>query len=768
VAGERLFAVTLLPGESLRPVPGLRLLDLSPGQALIGLPQDAALDLHELVIGRTREPFHDGVIVVPERRMSPDRGSRHRAAPTTRAPAVPDPRVTAIVGAVVQANLDADVSYYSTTFKTRRSDQPEADTAEADLLARFQALGLAASTHDFDGNSNNVIAELAGALEPQKVVLVGAHYDSINQAGATAKAPGADDNGSGTAAVLELARVFAASGQQFRYTVRFCLFASEEFGLVGSDHYSADLVAAGVEVVAMLNTDMNAYRDPADALDLDMVTNDTTGWLTDDLVLLSQLYVPSLPVVKGQLFGGTSDHKSFYYDGFPAAFYFEDIDHYSPYIHGVNDTHGTSANDFQLAALITQSVAAGLATYAEPIDLTLTHAPLADTEDSWNPYAVRVTTTSHTAATPAACELHWDAGLGESTVPLFAAAAADEWVGEIPAQAAGGKVAYWFLATDSAGNTERLPSSGGFEFGVGRQTVFWSDDFEGAALGWTHGGTQDDWQFGTPAGKSTDPSSAASGVNCWGNDLGGSGFNGEYRANASCWLDTPSISGVGQTGVHLRYSRWLGVEDGFYDDAEIRVNTILQWSNPVGSGTDHLIDDAWTTHDVDVSAVADGNPSFKVRFKMKSDGGLQFGGWTVDDVELYSVTPGVEPELWRDAGVLSLQAGGASNLALNLGAPFAGRNYAVLASISGPSPGFNLGRAHVPLNFDVITQLGIDLLPLLPGFLGTLDAAGRSTATLDLDPGTDPAFAGTILHLAAVMLGPSDHATIPVAIELAQ
>jgi len=681
---------------------------------------------------------------------------------------VADPRVSAIVGAVVQANLDADVSHYSKNFKTRRSDQPEADSAEADLLARFQSLGLAATTHDFDGNSDNVIAELPGALDPQKVVLVGAHYDSINHAGSTAKAPGADDNASGTAAVLELARIFVASGQQFRYTVRFCLFASEEFGLVGSDHYSADLVAAGVEVVAMLNTDMNAYRDPTDALDLDMVTNDTTGWLTDDLVLLSQLYVPSLPVVKGQLFGGTSDHKSFYYDGFPAAFYFEDIDRYSPSIHSANDTHGSSANDFQLAALITQSVAAGLATYAEPIDLTLTHAPLADSADSWNPHAVRVTTTSHTAATATACELTWDAGLGATTVALFAAATADEWIGEIPPQPVGAQLSYWLLATDSAGNIERLPASGSFKFQIGQQTTFWSDDFEGAALGWTHGGTQDDWQFGTPAGKSTDPAAAHSGAKCWGNDLGGSGYNGEYRANASCWLDSPALNGTGQSNVHLRYARWLGVEDGFYDDAEIRVNTLLQWSNPVGGGTDHLIDDAWTIHDVDLSSVADGNPSFKVRFKLVSDGGLQFGGWTVDDVELYSIAPGTEPELWRDVGVLSLQAGGTSNVALNLGVPFAGRSYALLASISGTTPGLNLGKTHVPLNFDVITQLGIELLPYLPGFLGALDGAGRTTATLDLDPGTDPAFAGATLHLAAVTLGPTDHATLPVAIELAQ
>lgn len=764
---ERLFALTLLPGETLRPLPGLRVLDVRATQALIALPAHLQLDLCEFVEGRTREPFHDGVMAVPTHRMSPARGSRHQPLPKgRRAPAVADPRITALVNGVSQANLDADVNHYSNSFHTRRSDQPDGTAAQNDLLARYQALGLTASLHSFDGNADNVIADLPGALEPQKVVIVGAHYDTINYAGPATRSPGADDNGSGTAAVLELARLFATSGQQFRYTVRFCSFASEEFGLLGSAAYSQDLVNQGVEVVAMLNTDMNAYRDPSDALDLDFVTNDTTSWLTADLEALSLLYVPTLPVVKGSLSGGTSDHRSFYYDGFPAAFYFEDIDHYSPHIHGPNDTYGGSANDFLLAELIVKSVCAGLATYAEPIDLTVTHAPLSGSADSWNPYAARATITSHTAAVPVACELQWDAGAGLVTTAMAPTATAGEWLGELPAQAAGTTVRYALFATDSAGNTERLPTSGDYSFQVGVAQRFFFEDFEGSAAGWTHGGTNDDWQLGTPAGKSTDPSAAYAGAKCYGTDLGGSGFNGEYRANSTAYLLSPTINAAAYSGVHLRYARWLGVEDGVYDQAEVRVNGILQWTNPVGGGSDHLIDDAWSLHDLDISALADGNPSVALRWKMVSDGGLQFGGWNVDDVELYSLVPGSEPELWRDRGYLSLAAGGTSHVQLNLGAAFAGRNYVVLAGVSGTSPGFQLGKVHVDLNYDAVTQLALGLLPFLPGFLGTLDAAGRAQATVDLDPATDPAFAGATLNLVAVTLGPSDHATPAIAIEL--
>ncbi len=764
---ERLYAVTLVPGEQLAPLPGLRVLEQSPTQAIVGLPASARIDPHDFVVNRSREPFHDGVIIVPTRRMSPARSSPRKAPRLALAPPVADPRVTAIVNSVRRANLETDVDHFSNTYSTRRSDQPDGVNAQNDLKARYEALGLTTILYDFDSNADDVIADLPGLLEPDKVVIVGAHYDSINGASAASRAPGADDNGSGTAAVLELARVFATSGQPFRYTLRFCSFASEEFGLLGSDAYSASLAAAGTQVVAMLNTDMNSYRLASDALDLDFVTNDTTGWLTDDLTLVSQLYVPTLPVVKGQLFGGTSDHKSFYYDGFPAVFYFEDIDHYSPYIHSANDTYGSSANDFQLAELIVQSVAAGLATYAEPADLTLDHAPLADTDDSWNPYAMLTTVTSHIATTPVACELHYDVGAGETAVSMFQTGTTDEFLAEIPAQPVSTVVSYWLIATDSAGYTERLPTTGGFTFQIGAKQRFYFDDFEGSST-WTNGGNNNDWQLGTPAGKSNDPAAAYSGSKCWGNDLGGSGFNGDYRANANCFILSPVINTLGRTHCHLRYARWLAVEDGTYDHAEIRVNSILQWTNPVGGGSDHLIDSNWVVHDVDVAATADNKAVVQVRIKMVSDGGLELGGWNVDDVELYSLVAGTEPAFWRDVGAISLAAGGTSQLTLNLGASFAGRSYVVLAGVSGTSPGFKLGKTHVDLNFDAITELGLELLPYLPGFLGQLDSAGRATATLELEPGIDPAYIGATLNLVGVTLGPSDTATPPIAIELAQ
>jgi hypothetical protein len=737
---------------------------LTATQAIVGLPAGTKIEPDRLVRGRTRAPFHDGFVVVPERRMSPARATRS-AGPPRYVPPTPDARVSAIVAAIDPANLQADVSYYSNSFPTRRSDQPDGILAQNDLLARFQALGLSASLFDFDANADDVVADLPGLLEPQKVVIVGAHYDSINYAGASARAPGADDNGSGTAAVLELARVFSAIGQPMRYTVRFCLFASEEFGLYGSDAYAKALVNQGAEVVAMLNTDMNAYRDPTDALDLDLVTNDTTTSLTDDLLALTNLYLPSLAVVKGSLSGGTSDHRSFYYAGYPAAFFFEDLDHYSPYIHSKDDIVGVSANDLQLSRQIVQAVAAGLATYAEPVDLVFDHVALEDRDDCWNPAPVTARITSPTGTSAVACELHYDVGAGDTTAVMTKSGHPDEWIGEIPGQPAGTAVRYSLVATDANGHAERLPHESDFTFLVGVHDRFFFDDLESGAAGWSHGGSGDDFQLGTPAGLSTDPSTAFSGVKCWGNDLTS---DGAYPSHANNDLASPPVDATGRHHVHLRYQRWLGVEDAAYDQAQIVVAGSTVWSNPAGSGADPLIDTAWTRHDLDLSALADGKAGVVVEWKLVSDGGLEFGGWNLDDVELFGLEPGVEPEFWRDAGVLSLGSGGTSHLQLNLGTAYSKRGYVVLGGISGTSPGFGWGSTHVDLNFDAVTLFLVRSLPSLPGFLGTTDASGRATATFTLPPGNDPALAGARLDFVAVTLGRTDHATPPIEIALAE
>jgi Zn-dependent M28 family amino/carboxypeptidase len=104
---------------------------------------------------------------------------------------------------------------------------------------------------DFEERTtHNVIAETPDG-DPNRVVVIGAHLDSVS------RGPGINDNGSGSAAILEIAEVFAAQDREPRNKLRFMWFGAEEFGLLGSDAYVDSLSAAERDQIEMmLNFDM--------------------------------------------------------------------------------------------------------------------------------------------------------------------------------------------------------------------------------------------------------------------------------------------------------------------------------------------------------------------------------------------------------------------------------------------------------------------------------------------------------------------------------
>jgi hypothetical protein len=102
---------------------------------------------------------------------------------------------------------------------------------------------------------SSVIATLRGD-EPGRTYIMSSHYDDCDGhcTDGVGVAPGADDNGSSVAAVLEAARVMA--GTHFRGTIVFACFDGEELGLWGSNHYAHELAAAHAPVLAVLNNDI--------------------------------------------------------------------------------------------------------------------------------------------------------------------------------------------------------------------------------------------------------------------------------------------------------------------------------------------------------------------------------------------------------------------------------------------------------------------------------------------------------------------------------
>ncbi len=169
----------------------------------------------------------------------------------------------------------------------------------------------------------NVLAELPGrgapaeggrpAVAPAETVVLGAHYDHLGYGGANSAAPGeravhhgADDNASGTALLVEVARQLAAEGPLPR-RILFVAFSGEERGLLGSGHYAANPVVPLGDTVAMVNLDMLGRLD-GDKL---IVHGTGTGTGLDALVDLL-LGRHGFTAAKEPGGFGPSDHASFY------------------------------------------------------------------------------------------------------------------------------------------------------------------------------------------------------------------------------------------------------------------------------------------------------------------------------------------------------------------------------------------------------------------------------------------------------------------------
>ena len=98
--------------------------------------------------------------------------------------------------------------------------------------------------------------------------------------------------------------------------------------------------------------------------------------------------------------------------------------------------------------------------------------------------------------------------------------------------------------------------------------------------------------------------------------------------------------------LFLQYRRWLGVEDGFYDEARILIDDEMVWTNHATSqdlGSEHHIDMQWALHTVEI-ADTDGDGQVTVSWDILSDQGLAFGGWNIDDVCVYSYGGGSDTD----------------------------------------------------------------------------------------------------------------------------
>lgn len=270
----------------------------------------------------------------------------------------PDPRVAALLASVTVADVEKNLreltgelatTIGSTTKKlvTRNSYHKDMELVLAYLEQYYSSLGVKFERHAYKvrGRTHyNLIVEFKGSSNPSKVLYLGAHMDST--AGwpwsTEELAPGADDDGSGTVALMAIAGALV----QMRpgCTVRLCHFSCEEQGLYGSYAYS-DVVAriSNETVIGLIQMDMIGYcADPANRVDVhDEKDRNGSHSLVEVLTRAASRYSLNLRVFDTHNYAvrNRSDHAGFLDHGYKAVMVSEQFDEigFNPQYHTRGD-----------------------------------------------------------------------------------------------------------------------------------------------------------------------------------------------------------------------------------------------------------------------------------------------------------------------------------------------------------------------------------------------------------------------------------------------
>jgi len=217
---------------------------------------------------------------------------------------------------------------------SRHKNHPGNEKAFQFIKEKFQSYGLQADSLQFSSTGKNLFGIKEGMLYPDKKFIIGAHYDNV------AGVPGADDNASGTAAVLEAARVF--SEYDFPYTIIFALWDEEEQGLIGSGAYASSAAASNENILGYINMDMLGWDGNNDNVaDIHVRPVASSLALSDKAMVANIDYDIGLSLHLVNPGISATDHASFWNNGFSAIGINEEYDgDFNPFWHTPNDTLG--------------------------------------------------------------------------------------------------------------------------------------------------------------------------------------------------------------------------------------------------------------------------------------------------------------------------------------------------------------------------------------------------------------------------------------------
>lgn len=580
-----------------------------------------------------------------------------------RVDAVIDPQIQLIVDRVDQAQFTAYIQRLQ-DFVTRYSETDSCRAAEQWAVDTFASLGLETELFPYDFYSHtwyNAIGRKVGTVFPDSIYLIMGHIDDTSEMWYFL-APGAEDNASGSACVLEAARILSA--YDFDCTIEFVLVSGEELGLIGSEAYAEYCFNQNRNIAGVLNFDMISYAG-------------SYGWdtniyadyyfpaeiaLANALAQLTDLYSDAYSIrvdTEGPVWA--SDHYYFSYYGFPAPYSVDaqlwGAPDWYPWYHTTDDV--IDHLDLDFGTEVVKGAVATLATLAHPsTPLPLEFAfpdglPEVVNPDGGTSFRVEVSPGS-AVPEPGTGLLHYSTGGGFTTVPMEIISS-NVYDAVFPALDCGVVVSFYVSSETDSGLVVTDPPNaptGVYEAFSAYQVVRIFEDNFSTNKGWTGLGGPGEWTIGPARGGPGDDAyggadplvdHSPSGDNrLLGNDLTAS--DGDYEADlgSTYWVTSPPMDCTNYLGVTLRFYRWLGVEVNEYDHACLQGFDGVSWNTLFENSFNTIDDGAWTEMNYDLSNVADGKPDFQVRFGIGgTNGAWQYCGWNIDDIEIsgYSCEP---------------------------------------------------------------------------------------------------------------------------------
>ncbi|STX40474.1 aminopeptidase [Legionella donaldsonii] len=242
------------------------------------------------------------------------------------------------------ARIDADhiiqvVSHLSNYYNRSASGDSGVQTAKW-LQTQFDGLVHAYGRSD----TKSYFVKTGNYIQPSLVtvigkdihapaIVLGAHMDTLD-----GFMPGAGDDASGSASLMEVARVLLASSLTFERPIYLIWYAAEERGLVGSQYVVRKFLRKKIPVKAVIQFDMTGFRNDANDPTMWVFRDYTDKMLSDYIAELIKTYI-KVPVAYSRCGYGCSDHASWMSAGIPAAFPCEtSFERHNPYIHSAADT----------------------------------------------------------------------------------------------------------------------------------------------------------------------------------------------------------------------------------------------------------------------------------------------------------------------------------------------------------------------------------------------------------------------------------------------